>query len=64
MRQIYMFEHQKVEFDGGVSDLRDFRITNDTAMAAAFAADLAAMDSTFTWSVLPCLKDGVSCADI
>lgn len=34
------FEHEKLETDGGNSDLRDYRLTNDTAMLAAFQADL------------------------
>lgn len=50
MKAIFMFEHEKIEFDGGVSDLRDFRITNDTTVAAAFQADLLAMNSSFTWA--------------
>lgn len=41
----------QTEFDGGVPDLRDFRITNDSIIAAAFQADLEAMPGMFTWLV-------------
>jgi len=50
IKMIQMFEHEKLEFDGGVPDYRDYRITNVTEIAQAFAADLAAMADNWTWA--------------
>ncbi|KAI8458947.1 hypothetical protein BY996DRAFT_6410550 [Phakopsora pachyrhizi] len=41
------FEHMKEELDGGRSDLRDYRITNDTATLEAFKADFQTVQSNY-----------------
>lgn len=45
------FEYQKMESDGGVADLRDYRITNVTSILNAFKADLAGVQQNYLWCV-------------
>jgi hypothetical protein len=45
-----MFEHAKVEFDGGVADDRDYRVLNATDVRTAFQSALAAMGDRFVWA--------------
>jgi len=44
------FEYVKTEIDGGISDLRDYRITNATDVLAAFQADLSPAATQFAWA--------------
>jgi hypothetical protein len=44
------FEYEKVEYDGSTPDLRDYRLTNDTGIAAAFSADLATVAGGYAWA--------------
>ncbi|MBW0541169.1 hypothetical protein O181_080884 [Austropuccinia psidii MF-1] len=41
------FEHLKMEVDGGKNDLRDYRLTNDTATLEAFKADLTSVIGSY-----------------
>jgi hypothetical protein len=44
------FEYVKAESDGGTMDLRDYRLSNDTAIAAAFSTDLATVAGAYSWA--------------
>lgn len=44
------FEHFKIENDGGITDDRDYRILNNSAVASAFMADLAPLSSNYVWA--------------
>ncbi|PLW41636.1 hypothetical protein PCASD_05401 [Puccinia coronata f. sp. avenae] len=53
------FEHEKSESDGGVSDLRDYRLSNDTATLEAFKQDFSAVSASFVVSSFRPLPPGV-----
>ncbi|POW12626.1 hypothetical protein PSTT_04268 [Puccinia striiformis] len=45
------FEHLKIEMDGGVSDLRDYRLSNDTNTIEAFRQDYMTVSTSFVTPV-------------
>jgi len=53
------FEHEKMETDGGISDLRDYRLSNDTATMEAFKADYLAASAAFVVPTFRPLPPGV-----
>jgi len=50
LKMLMMFEWEKVETDGGLSTLRDFRITNDSTVLAAFQQDLLNVQDRYVWA--------------
>lgn len=50
LKMIINFEYVKDEADGGTMDLRDYRLTNDTGINAAFTSDLAQVAGSFQWA--------------
>jgi hypothetical protein len=49
MKLMMQFEYEKNETDGGVQDHRDYRLTNDTEVLAAFVSDLATASTLYSW---------------
>lgn len=47
------FEYEKLESDGGIQDLRDYRLTNETNILQAFQGDLNGVANNYIWSALP-----------
>ncbi|KZO97809.1 glycoside hydrolase family 26 protein [Calocera viscosa TUFC12733] len=50
LKLLMIFEWQKVETDGGISTLRDFRITNDSQVLEAFKQDLQGVQGRYVWA--------------
>ncbi|EJU05153.1 glycoside hydrolase [Dacryopinax primogenitus] len=50
LKMIMNFEWEKVETDGGIPTLRDFRLTNATDVLAAFVADLEGVAQRYLWA--------------
>jgi hypothetical protein len=50
LHQINLFEYEKVEQDTGPAVLRDYRLTNNTAILNTFKTNLSAMQTRFVWA--------------
>jgi len=50
LRAYFQFEYDKFENDGGIVDERDYRITNNTEVLAAFVADMSAVSTNYVWA--------------
>ncbi|KAM0755405.1 glycoside hydrolase [Meredithblackwellia eburnea MCA 4105] len=51
LKMIMQFEYEKVEDSNeGTQDLRDYRITNNTEVLAAFISELAPVATRFSWA--------------
>lgn len=50
LRAYYQFEHFKIENDGGITDNRDYRLFNNSAVAEAFMSDLAPLSTNYVWA--------------
>lgn len=47
LKAFFQFEHAKEENDGGIADYRDYRVTNQTQVLAAFQSHLSAGATRF-----------------
>jgi len=57
------FEYEKMEYDGQIPDLRDYRVTNDSQVLEYFRGEIASIEDTyFSWAQTSAVPTSLSSA--
>ena len=50
LKAFFQFEHAKIEYDSNIADLRDYRVTNQSQVLAAFQSQLSTASTRFLFA--------------